>query len=65
MRRLRRAAAAIVEFLIGDDPLGAALVLVAVCLALLLVQLGVNAWPLVPALALLALGIGVRSGARR
>lgn len=52
-------------FLVGDEPLGAAVAVAAVLLAVLAVHLGANPWPVVPVGALLALGFSVVRTARR
>ena len=62
---IRRFFSAAMGFLVGDEPLGAAVAVAAVLLAVLAVHLGANPWPVVPVGALLALGFSVVRTARR
>jgi len=52
------------DFVVGDDWRAAAGILAALCLTLLLTQLDVNAWWLLPIAVVLLLWTGVRRGMR-
>jgi hypothetical protein len=60
MRRLRAFGAFWYDFVIGDDWRGAAVVAAAIAGTAALVAAGVNAWWLLPAAALAALGWSLR-----
>jgi uncharacterized membrane protein len=60
MRRLRAFGAFWYDFVIGDDWRGAAVVAAAIAATAALVAAGVNAWWLLPAAALAALGWSLR-----
>jgi uncharacterized membrane protein len=60
MRRLRAFGAFWYDFVIGDDWRGAAVVAAALAATAALVTAGVNAWWLLPAAALAALGWSLR-----
>jgi hypothetical protein len=60
MRRIRAFGAFWYDFVIGDDWRGAAVVAAAIAATAALVAAGVNAWWLLPASALAALGWSLR-----
>ena len=64
MRRLRAAARAVWEFIVGDDPLTAAGVVLALALAGALAGAGVAAWWVMPLAAFALLALSVRREAR-
>jgi hypothetical protein len=65
MRRLRAAALAVWEFVVGDDWRTAAGVVVALALTALLAGLNVAAWWVMPAAVPAILGLSLRRAARR
>ncbi len=64
MSRLRAAARAVWEFVVGDDPLTAAGVVLALALVGALAGAGVAAWWLMPLAAFALLALSVRREAR-
>ena len=64
MRRLRALPTFLYDFVVGDDPLVAAAVVVALGLTAALAGLGVSAWWVMPASAVAILGLSVHRATR-
>src|SRR5205814_9531692 len=64
MTRVRALGAFLYEFVIGDDPLIAAVVVVALGLTAALAGAGIAAWWVLPVAAVVVLGVSVYRGAR-
>jgi hypothetical protein len=65
MNRMRRAAAWLWDFVVGDDPVTAAGVVVALGLTALISAAGVAAWWVMPVAVVALLARSVRAAARR
>jgi hypothetical protein len=64
MRLLRRAAAAVWEFIVGDDPVTALGVVIALALTALIAGAGAAAWWVMPPAVVALLALSLRRAAR-
>jgi hypothetical protein len=64
MRQLRDLAGFVYDFVVGDDPLVAAAVVVALGLTAALASLGVSAWWVLPASVVAVLGLSIHRATR-